>query len=177
MGKDFTMGGLALGWMWFAANLLLPKELIAKSGRTPISVKPLFIATTETWVNNGISNTEVDINGYCIERHDRNSRGGGVAIYIYKRRVKIRANTGTRGATLWNTMHRIQNKQESTLPTNILVSVDIDSSVLVLMRNRDQARKKALKTKSIEDFNIYKRLRNCVTSRLRKAKSDFSNAN
>ena len=40
------------------------------------------------------------------------------------------------------------------------------------MRNRDQARKKALKTKSIEDFNIYKRLRNCVTSRLRKAKLD-----
>jgi hypothetical protein len=41
------------------------------------------------------------------------------------------------------------------------------------MRNREQARKKALKTKSVEDFNIYKRLRNCVTSRLRKAKSDF----
>jgi hypothetical protein len=41
------------------------------------------------------------------------------------------------------------------------------------MRNRDQARKKTLKTKSVEDFNIYKRLRNCVTSRLRKAKSDF----
>ena len=35
------------------------------------------------YYNNGISNTEVDINGYCIERHDRNSRGGGVAIYIY----------------------------------------------------------------------------------------------
>jgi hypothetical protein len=49
----------------------------------------------------------------------------------------------------------------------------IDSSVLVLMRNRDQARKKALKTKLVEDFNIYKRLRNCVTSRLRKAKSDI----
>jgi hypothetical protein len=49
----------------------------------------------------------------------------------------------------------------------------IGSSVRVLMRNRDQARKKALKTKSVEDFNIYKRLRNCVTSRLRKAKSDF----
>ena len=48
-----------------------------------------------------------------------------------------------------------------------------DSCVLVLMRNREQARKKALKTKSVEDFNIYKRLRNCVTSRLRKAKSDF----
>jgi hypothetical protein len=30
-----------------------------------------------------------------------------------------------------------------------------DSSVLVLMRNREQARKKALKTKSVEDFNIY----------------------
>ena len=49
----------------------------------------------------------------------------------------------------------------------------IDSSILVLMRNRDQARKKAFKSKSDEDFNIYKRLRNCVTSRLRNAKSDI----
>ena len=39
--------------------------------------------------------------------------------------------------------------------------------------NRDQARKKALKTKSVEDFNIYKRLQKYVTSRLGKAKSDF----
>jgi hypothetical protein len=53
----------------------------------------------------------------------------------------------------------------------------IYSSVLVLMRKTDQARKKALKTKSVEDFNIYKRLRNCVTSQLCKAKSDFSYAN
>jgi hypothetical protein len=66
--------------MHFNSRSLLPKvdELRAATK----SVKPLFIATTETWFNNGISNTEVDINGYCIEWHDRNSRGGGVAIYI-----------------------------------------------------------------------------------------------
>ena len=49
----------------------------------------------------------------------------------------------------------------------------MDSGILVLMRNRAQARKKALKSKLDKAFNIYKRLRNCVTSRLGKAKSDF----
>ena len=37
---------------------------------------------------------EVDTNGYSIERHDRNSRGGGVAIYIknglkYERKIQL----------------------------------------------------------------------------------------
>ena len=58
------------------------------------SSKPLFIATTETWLNNSITNMEVDINGYSIERHDRSSCGGGVAIYIknglkYERKIQL----------------------------------------------------------------------------------------
>ena len=78
--------------MHFNCRSLLPK--VDKLRTAVKSVKPLFIATTETWLNNGISNTEVDINGYCIERHDRNSRGGGVAIYIkdglkYERKLEL----------------------------------------------------------------------------------------
>ena len=49
----------------------------------------------------------------------------------------------------------------------------VNSDILSLMRNRDQARKKALKSKSVDDFGIYKRLRNCVTSSMRKAKTDY----
>jgi hypothetical protein len=84
--------------MHFNYRRLLPKldELRAAMK----SVKPLFIATTETWLNNGISNTEGDFNGYCIERHDRNSRGGGVAIYIKDGLKYERKLHGTRGATL-----------------------------------------------------------------------------
>ena len=41
------------------------------------------------------------------------------------------------------------------------------------MRVRDQARRRAWKTKSEDDFSAYKRLRNRVTSSLRKAKLDY----
>ena len=56
--------------------------------------KPLFIAATETWLNNNIPDTEVNVNEYCIERNDRNSRGGGVALYIkngmkYERKLQL----------------------------------------------------------------------------------------
>ena len=49
----------------------------------------------------------------------------------------------------------------------------VNSDILSLMRNRDRARKKALKSKSVDDFGVYKRLRNCVTSSMRKAKTDY----
>ena len=41
------------------------------------------------------------------------------------------------------------------------------------MRVRDQAPRRAWKTKSEDDFSAYKRLRNRVTSSLRKAKLDY----
>ena len=49
----------------------------------------------------------------------------------------------------------------------------INGDILLLIRNRDRARKKALKTKLEVDFHIYNRLRNCVTSVMRKAKMDY----
>lgn len=335
----------------FNCRSLLPKvdELRAAFE----SVKPLFIATTETWLNKGITNTEVDISGYCLERHDRNSRGGGVAIYIkeglkceskrqleephfetlciefkiiknlpcllicayrapkqpvepfidylddvtrealrsnkqiiiigdlncdyldesapqtvalkefldvYKlvqlirdptrttvsseslidllvtsspklfgstgvlqsgfsdhlpifgslitvrqkdkhrvistRKVDLNANhedfRNALSRISWDMMNIFDDPDDKlciwenlfTPVMNIFFPVRrkrirknsypwIDSSILVLMHNRDQARKKALKSKSDEEFNIYRRLRNCVTSRLRKAKSEF----
>ena len=49
----------------------------------------------------------------------------------------------------------------------------INSDILSLKRNSDRARRKALESKSVDDFGIYKRLRNSVTSSLRKAKTDY----
>ena len=48
------------------------------------SLKPLLITTSETWLNCSISDTEVNIDEYKIERYDRDrlGRGGGVAIYV-----------------------------------------------------------------------------------------------
>ena len=56
--------------------------------------KPLIIAISETWLNSTVADLEVDINGYKIERLDRTSRGGGVAIYFrdgckFKRRADL----------------------------------------------------------------------------------------
>ena len=52
--------------IYFNCMSLLPKvdELRAVFE----SSKPLFIAITETWLNNSITHMEVDINGYYIER-------------------------------------------------------------------------------------------------------------
>ena len=49
----------------------------------------------------------------------------------------------------------------------------INHDMLSLMRVRDQARRRAWKTKSADDFSAYKRLRNRVTSNLRKAKLEY----
>ena len=49
----------------------------------------------------------------------------------------------------------------------------INRDILSLMRVRDQARRRAWKTKSEDDFSAYKRLWNRVTSSLRKAKLEY----
>ena len=53
----------------------------------------------------------------------------------------------------------------------------INRDILSLMRVRDQARRWAWKTKSEDDFSAYKRLRNRVTSSLRKAKLEYFQKN
>lgn len=41
-----------------------------------------IICITETRLSNSISNQHIKINGYNVVRSDRNTRGGGVAIYL-----------------------------------------------------------------------------------------------
>nr|CAI5869801.1 unnamed protein product [Callosobruchus analis]CAI5869804.1 unnamed protein product [Callosobruchus analis] len=41
-----------------------------------------FLLVSETWLSQGVSDSEVSIEGYKILRNDRAGRGGGVAIYF-----------------------------------------------------------------------------------------------
>ena len=47
-------------------------------------IRPLFIAITERWLDNSISDSEIDLPGYSVHCLDRrnNRRGGGVVPYI-----------------------------------------------------------------------------------------------
>ena len=43
---------------------------------------PHVITLSETWLNNTISDLEMNINNYILYRCDRGTRGGGVATYV-----------------------------------------------------------------------------------------------
>lgn len=46
-------------------------------------IRPLFISIIETWLDNSISDSEIDLLGYSVHCLDQNNRrGGGVALYI-----------------------------------------------------------------------------------------------
>lgn len=44
--------------------------------------KPDIITVSETWLHSGISNNDVEMDGYLLYRVDRGSRGGGVVTYV-----------------------------------------------------------------------------------------------
>ena len=47
-----------------------------------INTKPQVISLNETWLDENISDDELHLSGYNIIRRDRDSFGGGVAVYI-----------------------------------------------------------------------------------------------
>ena len=61
-------------------NSILPKldELKTIAGNT----KAVIIGITESKIDNSISDSEVEILGYCNLRCDRNRNGGKVACYV-----------------------------------------------------------------------------------------------
>ncbi|KAK3085363.1 hypothetical protein FSP39_002164 [Pinctada imbricata] len=44
--------------------------------------KAAIISVTESWLDDSVTNVEVNIDGYAILRRDRNRAGGGVCVYI-----------------------------------------------------------------------------------------------
>ena len=61
---------------------LLPKidELCHIANETGAAV----IGVTETWFDSSVSDSEIEIPGYIIQRKDRRRTGGGVCMYINK---------------------------------------------------------------------------------------------
>ena len=47
-----------------------------------ISTKPQVVSLNETWLGENISDNELHLSGHNIIRRDRDSFGGGVAVYI-----------------------------------------------------------------------------------------------
>ena len=62
------------------ARSLLPKmselKLIASNSTAAM------ISITETWLDNSVSDAEINIENYTVVRRDRNRNGGGVCVYI-----------------------------------------------------------------------------------------------
>ena len=72
-------------------NSVLPKidelRIIAKN------MNPSVIGLSETKLDSSVLNEEIEIDGYTLERSDRNRRGGGVACYIRNNHsYNLRAN-------------------------------------------------------------------------------------
>ena len=76
--KPFENKGLH--FLHLNINSILPKldELKTIAGNT----KAAIIGITESKVDNSISDSEVEIQSYCIFWCDRNRNGGGVACYV-----------------------------------------------------------------------------------------------
>ena len=69
-----------LHFIHLSARSLLPKldELNVLASKTKAAV----IGVSETWLHDSVEDSEVELPGYSILRHDRNRKGGGVCIYL-----------------------------------------------------------------------------------------------
>ena len=59
---------------------LLPK--LDELRHIAIKSKASVIGITETWLDDSLPDSEVEIPGYSLQRQDRNRNGGGVCVYI-----------------------------------------------------------------------------------------------
>ena len=62
------------------ARSLLPK--VSELRLFSQKVKPATISVSETWLDDSITDAEIELPGYSLERKDRNRQGGGVCLYI-----------------------------------------------------------------------------------------------
>ena len=62
------------------ARSLLPK--MSELRRIARKTRAAAIAISESWLDESITEGEVSIEGYCMERVDRNRNGGGVCLYV-----------------------------------------------------------------------------------------------
>ena len=107
-----------LTFIYLNTRSLLPKldEL-----RIPtINTKVAVIGITETWLEESVTDYEVEIPGYMIPRCDRNGKGDGVCVYIWSG-IAINVRNDIRGdlETIWAEVYLPKTKP-------ILVGVWLD---------------------------------------------------
>lgn len=62
------------------ARSLLPK--ITEIRHIALKTKAVVISVTETWLDQSVTDGEIQIQNYTVIRKDRNRQGGGVCVYI-----------------------------------------------------------------------------------------------
>ena len=78
--KNFQKRGLH--FIHINVRSLLPK--LHEVTLLATNTKATCICVTETWLDDSVPDSEIQIDNYCILRKDRNRRGGGVCVYIRK---------------------------------------------------------------------------------------------
>lgn len=61
------------------------RSLVSKFDELQVIIegcKGLVLGIIETWLNEGVSDAEVKIQGFRMYRRDRGTRGGGVLVYV-----------------------------------------------------------------------------------------------
>ena len=72
----------AFSLILYNARSICNKLFIFK--RILLDVSPGIVAVTESWCHDGIPDSVLEVEGYCLFRSDRKNRvGGGVLLYMY----------------------------------------------------------------------------------------------
>ena len=74
----FTKKGLH--FLHINARSLLPK--LSDARLLVRRTKAAVLAVTEIWLDDSVTNAEIEIDGYIVHRRDRNRHGGGVCLFI-----------------------------------------------------------------------------------------------
>ena len=70
-----------LHFLHINTHSLLPK--LDELRHIAIKSKASVIGITETWLDDSVTDSEVEIHGYSLQRRDRNRNGGGVGLCVY----------------------------------------------------------------------------------------------
>ena len=64
----------------FNARSLLPK--LAEVCTLVVEFNAAIVCVTETWLDDSLMDSEIELSGYVVQRKDRERSGGGVCMYI-----------------------------------------------------------------------------------------------
>ena len=64
----------------FNARSLLPK--LAEVRTLVVELNAAIVCVTETWLDDSVMDSEIELSGYVVQRKDRERSGGGVCMYI-----------------------------------------------------------------------------------------------